>query len=171
MGTMRSYWILTVIAAFVLGIGADRAFNRRGPSSVTSAKEQTDLAGIERLHQLDERVTVLSDAKALQAEWTEGAVRLNPDGTVDVGKAAIYASDVHSFADSPGFAVVSYKPDIRDVQVVGEWAFEWGLFTAGYRPSAGKPVEGIHGKLLRVLHRESNGEWKFARVMVLLNTH
>jgi len=28
----------------------------------------------------------------------------------------------------------------------------------------------MHGKLLRVLHRESSGDWKFARVMVTWNT-
>jgi ketosteroid isomerase-like protein len=168
---MRGYWIFAVIAAFVLGVGVERTINRRWPSSVPRTDGQSDFAGIERLHKLDERVTVLSDAKALQDEWTSDAVRLDPDGAVDVGKAAIYATDVHSFADSPGFAVVSYKPDIRDVKVAGEWAFEWGLFAAGFRPSAGKPVEEAHGKLLRVLHRESTGEWKFARVMVLMNAH
>jgi ketosteroid isomerase-like protein len=168
MKTTRSYWLLAVIAAFVLGAGVDRAFYSHELSSAANVKNQADLAGIERLHKLDERITLLNDPKALQAEWTDDAVRLAPDGPVDVGKAAIYASDVRSFA-VPGFAVVSYKPDIRDVQVAGDWAFEWGLFEAGYRSSAGKPIEDAHGKVLRVLRRASNGEWKFARVMVLMN--
>jgi len=67
---MRIYWVLAVIPAFVLGAGADRAFNRSAPSSVATAKEQANLAGIERLHKLDERITELNDPKALQAEWT-----------------------------------------------------------------------------------------------------
>ncbi|MGA2101161.1 MAG: DUF4440 domain-containing protein [Candidatus Sulfotelmatobacter sp.] len=171
MWTTRSYWVLAVLSALVLGVGVDRAFNRQGSSSSTTTTGQTDLAGIERLHQLDERVTLLSDPSALQSEWTNDAVRLQSDGPVDVGKAAIYATDKHSFADSPGFAVVSYKPDIRDVQVAGDWAFEWGLFDAGYRASAGRPVEEVHGKLLRILHRENSGDWKFARVMVVLNSN
>lgn len=87
----------------------------------------------------------------------------------DVGKAAIYASDVHSFASSPGFQFVNYAPDIRDVRVVGDWAFEWGLFQAEYRPSAGQPSKQMHGKLLRVLHREANGEWKFARISAIVD--
>ena len=66
---MRSYWIWSVIAAFVLGVGVGRVLSYRASSSVTTANGQTDLAGIERLHKLDERVTVLSDAKALQDEW------------------------------------------------------------------------------------------------------
>jgi ketosteroid isomerase-like protein len=171
MSIMRKYWALAFLTAFLLGVGVDRALMRSESSGDRSAKSQADMAGINRLHELDERVTVLSDPKALQAEWTDNGVRLESDSPVDVGKAAIYQRDLQSFADSPGFAVVSYKPDLRDVQVAGEWAFEWGLFDAGYRPSAGKSVEEVHGKLLRVLHHESNGEWKFARVMVALNAH
>jgi ketosteroid isomerase-like protein len=170
MQRTSSYWILAVIVAFLLGVGVERAFYVHEASSATSGKNQADLAGIERLHKLDERVTLLNDPKALQAEWTEDAVRLAADGPVDVGKAAIYASDVRSFA-VPGFAIVSYKPEIRNVQVAGDWAFEWGLFDAGYRPSAGKPVAEAHGKVLRVLHREGSGEWKFARVAVLMNSN
>jgi ketosteroid isomerase-like protein len=98
-------------------------------------------------------------------------VRPEHDAPVDVGKAAIYASDLHSFATSPGWAVLSYKPDVRDVQVAGGWAFEWGLFSAAFRPSADEPIGEMHGKLLRVLYRESGGEWKFARVMVLRDFH
>jgi ketosteroid isomerase-like protein len=162
--------MLALMAAFVLGVGVDRAFHRSGISRASIDATKADLAGVERLHHLDERVTILNDPKALQAEWTDGAVRLNPDGTVDIGKAAIYAADVHSFADAPGSAIVSYRPDIRDVQLAGEWAFEWGSFVAGYRPSTNKPVQEVHGKFLRVLHRGNDGEWKFARVMVVLNT-
>src|SRR5215831_2518615 len=46
---------------------------------------------------------------------------------MDVGKQAIYASGVRSRADAPGYTITSYKPDIRDVRVVDDWAFEWGL--------------------------------------------
>ena len=135
---MRGYWIFAVIAAFVLGVGVERTINRRWPSSVPRTDGQSDFAGIERLHKLDERVTVLSDAKALQDEWTSDAVRLDPDGAVDVGKAAIYATDVHSFADSPGFAVVSYKPDIRDVKGSAGWPNRPG----GRSVSSARPRRG-----------------------------
>jgi hypothetical protein len=47
---------------------------------------------------------------------------------------------------------------------------EWGLFDAGFREAANNPVEQVHGKLLRILHREQDGEWKFSRVMVVWST-
>lgn len=70
-------------------------------------------------------------------------MRLVPDSPADVGKQEIYATDVRTWADAPEFAVVSYKPDIRDVRVVNNWAFECGLFDVGLRPSSSiRPREG-----------------------------
>ena len=159
-----------MVVAFILGIAVGRALEKRTSPLIVSPAQNPDLAGIEKLHQLDERITLLNDPKALQQEWTDDAVRMEPDGPVNVGKAAIYASDLRSLAEAPGSAIVSYKPDIRDVQVIdGDCAVEWGLFDAEFRESASKPVEAVHGKVLRVLHRESKGDWKFSRVMVVWN--
>ena len=45
------------------------------------------------------------------------------------------------------------------------WAFEWDTFEVTYKESEqAKPVT-IHGKALRVLKRQPDGSWKFARVM------
>jgi hypothetical protein len=77
---------------------------------------------------------------------------------------------VRTWADAPEFAVVGYKPDIRDARVVNNWAFEWGLFDVGLGPSSSKPVVSVHGKALRILHRESSGDWKFSRMMIALNS-
>jgi len=73
---------------------------------------------------------------------------------------------LRSRADAPGYTITSYKHDIQDVRIVDDLAFEWGLFDAAARPSADKPVVPIHGEVLRILHRESNGDWKFSRVAV-----
>jgi ketosteroid isomerase-like protein len=159
-----------MIVSFALGVVAYGVWNVEGVTSRTVyAKQNTDMAGIEKLHQLDQRVTLLNDPQALQQEWANDAVRLEPDGPADVGKAAIYAADMRFMKENPGYAIVSYKPDIRDVQVLDDWAYEWGYFDAGVREGRGKPVTPVQGKLLRVLHRESGGDWKFARVMVTFN--
>jgi ketosteroid isomerase-like protein len=157
---MQKYWICAVLLAFVFGIAIDRVVQRR----TLSLDRDSALAGIEKLHRLDERVTLLRDPKALQEVWTDDAVRLVNGAPVDVGKQAIYATDVRT--NAPGSTITSYKTDIQDVRVVDDWAFEWGLIHASGHPSADKPVASIRGKSLRILHRESNGDWKFSRVMV-----
>src|SRR5579883_19951 len=103
---MRKYWICAVLLAFVFGIAIDRVVQRRQ----LSLDRDSALAGIEKLHQLDVRVTLQHDPKALQEVWTDDAVRLYAysDAPVDVGKQAIYASDVRSLADAPGYTITSY---------------------------------------------------------------
>ena len=83
---MRKYWICAVLLAFVFGIAIDRVVQRREPSPTLSLDRDSALAGIEKLHQLDERVTLLNDPKAIQEVWTNDAVRLAPGAPVDVGK-------------------------------------------------------------------------------------
>jgi ketosteroid isomerase-like protein len=171
MWMKRIFWVLPLALAFICGAVADRVLGAHPYANFSNAREESDRAGIQRLHDLDTRITTLNDAKALQAEWANDSVRLEADGPVDIGKAAIYASDLKAFANPPGFAILSYKPDIRNVQIAGDWAFEWGVFSAGYRSTPGDPVKEVQGKLLRVLHREPDNEWKFARVMAVLDTH
>lgn len=175
---MQIKWIAGVALAFAAGLFArylldGHALSVASPTespAYAGVDNKVDIAGIEELHQLDVRVTLLNDPKALQQEWSRNAVRLMQDGPVDVGKAAIYASDIHSMAAEPGSTIVSYKPDIRDVRIAGEWAFEWGYFDAEFRDGADKPTSWMHGRLLRVLHREDR-RWKFARVMVAWNAN
>lgn len=165
----QTRWIYLVAVALLVGVAAGRLF-ARAPSFALQHHGSSALAGIERLHELDQRVTLLNSAQALQAEWTPDAVRLEPDNPPDIGKHAIYESDLRSFAQAPGAAFLGYKPVIREVHVVGTWAFEWGLFTVDYRPAAHQPAQTLHGKFLRVLHQEPGGEWKFARIMAAVDS-
>lgn len=112
------------------------------------------------------RVTLLNDPKAPQQPWTDDAVQLVPDSPADVGKQAIYATDVRTWADAPEFAVVSYKPDIRDVRVVNNWLSNADCSMWDYV----RPRASVQGKALRILHRESSGDWKFSRIMIALNS-
>ena len=44
---------------------------------------------------------------------------------------------------------------------MGDWAFEWGYFS--YEETGhDKPMRG---KVSRIMKREADGSWKFARVM------
>jgi ketosteroid isomerase-like protein len=123
------------------------------------------MAGIEKLHRQDIEATLAGDPKALTELWTEDAVRMEPDGPAEVGKSVITARDAKAKAEHPALQILSYAPEIKDVKVVDGWAFEWGYFSSSYRESPAAEVKSFRGKLLRVLRRQPDGTWKFARVM------
>ena len=125
---------------------------------------EQDRAAIERLHQLDIETTISGKADDLAKLWDKDAVRLLPDSPVEIGKAAIYTSDKRDETAGEGLNAC-YKPEIKDLQIAGDWAFEWGYFSYKGSPKA----KMILGKVLRVIKRQPDGSWKFSRVMAFVD--
>jgi hypothetical protein len=91
---------------------------------------------------------------------------LRPWAPAELGKAVIYVDDKREEAKSGGRQNVCYRAEIKDLQIAGDWAFEWGYFS--YKESANsKPGRG---KVLRVIQRQPDGSWKFARVIGFTET-
>jgi ketosteroid isomerase-like protein len=147
-----------VVGFFARGMYEAPARARSAPAVATS--------GISDLHDRDRAATLSGDAKALADLWTTDAVRMEPGQTTEVGRASIFAADARDQARRPkGWTVLSYEPDIRQVSVHGDWAVEWGYFTGLWRRSPKARPTPLHGKLLRVMRRDSDGKWRFTHVM------
>ena len=125
-------------------------------------KKEEDMAGIERLRQQDIAATLSLDPAALTDLWTDDAVRLSPGQQAEVGKQAIRKTN-ERWSARPGFKVLSYVPETKDLTMLDGWAVEWGNFTASYIEAAGGEVEQIGGNRLMVLKRLSDGSWKYFR--------
>src|SRR5712692_5454295 len=120
--------------AFLAGLGI--GFFARSGGIGTLQRTNThaaDVAAIEKLHQKDIEVTLSQDPKGLIDVWTEDGVRLAPGqpGAV-VGKKAIQAENEKGRAEHPGFKVLSYTPEFKEVQIADGWAFEWNTWEAKY---------------------------------------
>ena len=124
-------------------------------------------AGIEKLHRDDIAATLARDADALTALWDDDGVLLQPGTPPIVGKAAFHDFAKQAFAKSPSVKVVKYVPDIRDIQVAGNVAYEWGYFDAAQKNSDQQAPQSMRAKLLRVMKRQQDGSWKFTRIMWL----
>ena len=127
-----------------------------------SSSEDAARIGIERLHQQDVEATLSDKADELAKLWDSEAVRIQPGRAAEVGKAEIYANDKRWEAKPDRPRTLCYKSEIKDIQIAGDWAFEWGYMS--YKDSSNpKPMRG---KVLRVMKRQLDGSWKFARVIV-----
>src|SRR5262245_30177394 len=130
----------------------------------TTDKKAQDMASIEKLRQQDIAATLSRDPVALTDLWTDDAVRLSPGQPGEVGKQAIRESN-ERWSARPGFKVLSYVPETRDLTMLDGWAVEWGNFTGSYVESAGGEVKQIRGNRLMVLKRLPEGSWKYFRGM------
>jgi uncharacterized protein (TIGR02246 family) len=124
-----------------------------------------DARAIEKLHQNDVVATLSGDPTALANLFADDAVLLEPGSLAVVGKSAILKKNEEEKAAHPNSKILSYKPEIKSLEVVDGWAFEWTYFDASFQESAGSDVKSFRGKSLRVLKREPDGSWKFSRVM------
>jgi len=152
----RSQSVLMVACMGLLSAGAGIGLFAHADDS-----EQQARMAIERLHKLDVEATLSGKAADFSKLWDEGAVRIQPGIPAEIGKAAIYTTDKRAEANGNGGQSLCYKPEIKNLQIAGDWAFEWGYFS--YKESASsKPGRG---KVLRVIKRQADGSWKFARVI------
>lgn len=163
---MRRTSLFTTIV-FVAGLGI--GYFARTPMSTLQRRDThaADLAGIEKLRQKDIEVTLSQDPQGLIDIWTEDAVRFVPGKPPVVGKQAIAADNEKGRASNPGFKVVSYVPEFKNMQVEDGLATEWFEFNAKFKLSPEARPDSLHGKGLRVMRRQNDGSWKF--VVLILN--
>jgi hypothetical protein len=64
---------------------------------------------------------------------TDDAVRLQPGRPAEVDLTVIRENDRKQLAEHRAAYVLSYRPEIKDVQIVADWASEWNDFEASYR--------------------------------------
>jgi ketosteroid isomerase-like protein len=158
------------ISAGALGVAAGAILATQESRSIDEVivgkknGSEQDIAGIERLHQQDASATLSDKADELAKLWDSDAVRIQPGRPAEVGKAVIYANDKRWEASKGKQKTLCGHMEIQDLQIAGDWAFEWAYFSYKENTAEGK-VSTSQGKVLRVLHRQVDGSWKFARVM------
>lgn len=155
------------LAIIILALGAAFGIWRaigRAPNRVAAAPD-SDLQAIQKLHQQDIDATLAHDPQALADLFTDDAVLLEPGAPAVIGKPAILAENKKDSLEHPNTKIVSYKPEIKDLQVVDGWAFEWDTFEGSYKESDKAEVKSFRAKALRILRKQPDGSWKFARVM------
>ena len=159
---MRRTSVLVALA-FLAGLGIGFLARRTGGEKLPSRDTHAaDLAAIDKLHQEDIRVTLLQDPNGLVDIFTEDAVRFIPGSPPDLGKQAIQAKNEKGRAEYPGFKVLSYVPEYKNIQIEGGLACEWGEHNAQYKLSPEAPPVSVTFRGFDVLKRQSDGSWKFA---------
>jgi uncharacterized protein (TIGR02246 family) len=120
---------------------------------------------IEKLHQADVDATLKRDVDALLELWDDNGVLLQPGHPPVIGKTAFVEFLTQTLAKSASMKVLKYAPDIRDVQVEGDVAYEWGYFDSIITPSDLDQPTNFRARFVRILRRQPGGSWRFIRVM------
>jgi uncharacterized protein (TIGR02246 family) len=134
--------------------------------SSVAVGQSGDAARVAEIRAFNDKFTaniLRMDNAAIVAQWADDGVSLLPGTDPIVGRAAIRKMMDDVVAKMPGYKVLTQEDDFQGIEVSGDWASEWALTHQVVQPPDGKPVIDIRGKMLLVLHREKNGEWKIKR--------
>lgn len=122
-----------------------------------------DLRYIQELDKKDIAASIAQDYQALLELWDENGIAIPPDEDPIVG-----ITEIEKWLNQSGdidYQVTKYEHSFEERKILGDWAFEWGTFLSSAVPKEdGPPVESS-GKLLRILKRQKDGEWKVARAI------
>lgn len=121
------------------------------------------LSDLDKIIELDEQDVAASktqDFSTLLSLWDDEGVALPPGGDPIIGMEALKIWLQGN--EEPDFHVTEYVHDFKDRKVVGDWAFEWGMYLSAAEPLDDWESIKQTGKLLRILRRQPDSTWKVA---------
>lgn len=125
---------------------------------------QSELAKIKALHQQDMKASKEGDYKTLHSLLTTNAVMMPPNRNWIRGREQM-EQNYHQMEEAmKGIEITDYQLDFEEVKVLGEFAFEWGKIIGSSRNEDGEITESIY-KVMRILKKNNNGEWKVHRAI------
>ncbi len=121
---------------------------------------QTDEQEIRQLVATWMAAAKAGDFETVLGLMTDDVVFLMPGQPPMIGKTTFAtAVEVQPMEESPQFDATS---EIKEIQVVGDWAFMWTELSVELTPPGGGPPAMRTGHTLSVLKKQ-NGKWLLAR--------
>jgi uncharacterized protein (TIGR02246 family) len=105
------------------------------------------------------------DNAAIIGMWAEDGVSLLPERAPMVGKKTIAKFIEGVVARMPGYHMRTFEIDFEGIEANGECASEWATEHQIVAAPPGKENFEGYGKMLLVLHKEADGNWRITREM------
>jgi len=145
------------IASLLLSLGFTVA--------IASAQKDSARKEIEAWNQNFIAAHLRMDNAAILGMWQEEGVSLLQGTPPIVGKEAIEKFFDDAVRQIAGYHMKTMEIDFREIQMMGDWAYEWGIEHQVLEPPPGKEAFDGRGNILLILHKNSNGEWKIKQEM------
>lgn len=168
---MRSLLVSVLLLAFGVACFAQvkpqpKPKRTPAPSERASGRSlQEDQKAIAELQQRDITASIALDTDELLSLWADDGVLIPPEHAPVVGKDALRAFYDQYKKAMGNNEILGYDENWDEVNVVGDWAFQWGTISARIRPagSTNEVTNAIHA--MRILKREPDGSWLVARAI------
>jgi uncharacterized protein (TIGR02246 family) len=133
--------------------------------AIVSAQKDSARKEIEAWNQNYIAAHLRMDNPAILAMWQEDGVSLLQGTPPIVGKQAIEKFFDDAVRQIAGYHMKTMEIDFREIQMMGDWAYKWGIEHQVLEPPPGKETFDGRGNILLILHKNTNGEWKIKHEM------
>ena len=151
-----------VVAGLGGGLASARSEMREGQAAGGSEAGQRQ---IEAFNKKYIAAHLRMDNAAVLSMWAEDGISLLPATDPMIGKEAIGKFMDEVVGRMPGYHMQKMDVDFQGIEVSGDWASERAEEHQVVQPPPGRRMIDSYGKLLLVLHREADGNWRITREM------
>jgi len=152
----RNIWVAGIVAGLMV-MGIAEAAKTSGPDAAKSEIEEFNQKFADAHRKMDNA--------AIIGMWAEDGVSLLPETAPMVGKKTIANFIADVVARMPGYHMQKFEIEFQGIEANGEWASEWATEHQIVAAPAGKENFEGYGKMLLVLHKEADGNWRITREM------
>jgi len=125
--------------------------------------EDTKLKAIQELHKKDKIASLAGDIETLLSLFTDDGIIIPDQGDIIQGKTNLkhFLEENNKILETHD--LVEYNHDFQEIQIMGEYAYEWGYYSGKYIvKESGEEITG-GGKLMRILALQKDRSWKVTR--------
>ena len=146
---------------------------RRSHAAAAAAQQhslEADQKAIGDLQRRDIEANIAVDTEKLLALRTDDVVYLVPGRAPLVGKDAVRAYLEEIRKQLADWNMVGYEENWQEVQVVGDFAFQWGTVNIRAKQEGERRESEAVRNVVQVLKRQPDGSWKIARAIWNIQT-
>ncbi|HEX9121299.1 MAG TPA: SgcJ/EcaC family oxidoreductase [Terriglobales bacterium] len=160
---MRLAFVALMVVALVAVASAQQPRRPRPPAQSAQHPPEQDQKAIAELQRRDIEANMALDTEKLLALRTDDVVYLVPGRAPLVGQDAVrkYLGEIRG--QLANWDMLAYEENWQEVQVVGDFAFEWGTVNIRARQEGEKRESAALRNVMQVLRRQPDGDWKISR--------
>jgi uncharacterized protein (TIGR02246 family) len=162
---MRLAFVALIVLALAAAASAQQPRRSRPPAHSSQHPPEEDRKAITELQRRDIEANMALDTEKLLALRTDDVVYLLPGRAPLVGQDAVrkYLGEIR--AQLANWDMLAYEESWQEVQVVGDFAFEWGTVNIRARLEGERRESAAVRNVMQVLRRQPDGDWKIARAV------
>lgn len=160
---MRLAFVALMVVALAAAAPAQQPRRSRPPAQSSQHPPEQDQKAIAELQRRDIEANMALDTEKLLALRTDDVVYLVPGRAPLVGQDAVrkYLGEIRG--QLANWDMLAYEENWQEVQVVGDFAFEWGTVNIRAMQEGEKRESAALRNVMQVLRRQPDGDWKISR--------